>query len=638
MKIWRFISVLLLACMAGACDDDFAGEKNDGNAAGQAKVSFGYEAKTVLKNGGQVRVPVCLDAPVGNVVKVTVKAEEGEANTAIAREGIDFNVPDRVVTIPAGDTLAYLAVDLLDNGKVEADREIKLTITGVYGGEAGMQQSVSLYVVSNTFVEFEKAKWEMYESANVETSSEEVRNGRFVPLTIAGELKETVTIVLEVQDGSAVEPTHFTVEKELVVTPGTTKVNVEVKPVDDDEVNTDRVFILKIKEVRGGNLLIGKTNSSCEVKILSEEILRTLSWEMQSQSQPDKEGILDIPVYLDKTPPAPFKVDIVTDGSTDAVEGVDYEILTSQLELNSAGQAKVRVKVLRNPEVNANRILMLNFANITDETIFIPAKSFTLTIENSDFPSFEKTTMDAIEDEETEAVISIPAVDRERTITLKYSSTENNSGTYFEAPSEVITVPAGATEVRLPLQVKYTLDYPIVSPEFTASIVKVDDFVLENAVNVKWVLVPCDYRKLLGSWVLTDENSDYYGGPVDVEVSSGDTNEERIANFKKRVVCKGILAQNEVATWYIDVNTEKMSGNVILRTRLFTIGGWPILMEYWGVWDVETIPVSLSEDLNRMDWGDYYLTLVYEGFEVAEGENPYAYHLRYLSSVVMTKK
>ncbi len=521
--------MLLLACMAGACDDDFAGEENV-LSTGKAEVSFGYEAKTVLKNAGQVSVPVRLDAPVSNAVKITVKAEDGGTNTIIAREGVDFNLPDRVVTIPAGDTVAYLAVDLLDDGKTDNDREIKLTITGVYGGKVGEQKAVSLYVVSNAFVEFEKTKWETWESANVETSSEEIKNSRFVPLTITGNLREAVTIVLEVQDGSAIEPTHFTVEKEVTVAPGSTQVNVEVKPVDDIEMNEDRVFSLKIKEIRGGNLLIGKTNSSCEVKILSEEILRTLSWGIASQSKADEEDILDIPVYLDKTPLAPFTVDIITVGATDAVEGVDYEILTRQIEMTSARQATVRVKVLRNPEITTDRVLVLNFNKITDETVFASenAGAFTLTIQNSDFPSFEGATLEAIEDEENEVVISIPAVDRQRTITLEYATTEQTPGTYFETPSTTLTVPAGATEVRLPLQVKYTVDFPEVVPEFTASIVKVDDFALEN-INTKLVLAPCHYRKMLGTWRMVSEVPNSMNA-VDIIVSVGE--------FKKKYLCK----------------------------------------------------------------------------------------------------
>ncbi|MDE5611621.1 MAG: hypothetical protein K2I90_06340 [Odoribacter sp.] len=597
MKIWKLISVLLLACLAGACDDDFAGKENDADAVGQAKVSFGYEAKTVLKNGDQVLVPVCLDAPVRNAVKVTFSVLQGDEQTA--REGIDFDLPDKVVTIPAGDTVAYLAVDQLDDRKTDNDREIKLNIAGVYGAGMGEQKSVSLYVVSNAFVEFEKATWETYESANVETSSEEIKHTRFVPLTITGNLREAVTIVLEVQDSSAIEPTHFTVEKEVSVAPGATQVNVEIKPVDDIEMNEDRVFILKIKEVRGGNLLVGKTNASCEVKILSEEILRTLSWGIVSQSKVDEEGILDIPVYLDKIPLASFTADIIAVGPTDAVEGVDYEILTPQIEMTSARQATVQVKILRNPEVNANRVLVLNFNKITDETVFAStsARAFTLTIQNSDFPSFEGATLEAIEDEENEVVISIPAVDRERTLTLEYSTTEQTPGTYFETPSTTLTVPAGATEVRLPLQVKYTLDFPTVVPALTASIVKVDDVPLEN-VNTKLILTPCHYRKLLGTWKLYSDAPDSMS-EGDITVSMGE--------FKKGYRCttESRFCTNVASPLKWNMSYDSATGRIQVvmgeQTNVDTYDGMWVTWYYYGNMNTKAIDTEWEGD-DRLNW------------------------------------
>ena len=103
-----------------------------------------------------------------------------------------------------------------------------------------------------------------------------------------------------------------------------------------------------------------------------------------------------------------------------------------------------------------------------------------------------------------EVSISIPAVDRERIITLEYSSTESVEGTYFTIPAETVVVPAGAESVQLSVDVKYTVEFPTVAPELTVSIVKVDEVVLENAVNTTLVLTPCDYRKLIGDWDFKD--------------------------------------------------------------------------------------------------------------------------------------
>lgn len=524
MKIWKLISLLLLAAFVGACDDDKVSDDetggNGGGSVANVEVRFGYEAKTVLKNAGQVLVPVKLAQVVSNAVKVTVDAEKGDEPTD-AREGIDFNIAEKVVTIPAGDTVAYVNVDLLDNGKADNNRVLKLNITGVYGGKVGTPKSASLHIVSNAFVEFEKTKWETYESANVETSSEEIRNSRFVPLMITGDLTEAATVVFEVTDSTAVEPTHFTVEKELTVTPGTTKVNVEIKPVDDNVVNEDRIFILKIKEIKGGNLLVGKTSQNCEVKIISEEVQRVLSWGITSLERSDEEEVLNIPISLDKVPGDDLKIKVVAVAPTDAVEGVDYEIITKEVTIDNSRQAIVQVKILGDKEVNANRSLVLAFTEITDNTVFVneKAKSFMLSIKNDDFPAFDAEVMDVEEDNNNSITIHLPAVNRDRVITLRYNSSETTLGEYFDTSLTTLPLPANATEVTLPVKVKYTNDFPSVVPILTVQVIKVDNFTLAEAVQADLKLAPCAYRKLLGDWIMNADNPDNCTSPTDATIT-----------------------------------------------------------------------------------------------------------------------
>ncbi len=278
MKTWKLISMLFLAFMLGACDDEPAEGEINGGGTGvleQADVSWGYEAKTVLKKSGFVKIPVKLSHAVNNTVKITVAAEDGDAVT-IAREGIDFNIPEKVVTIPAGDTLAFLNVDLLDDGKVNSNREIKLNITGVYGGgKVSTPKSVSLLIVSNAFVEFEKSQWKTYESA---AFNEAYKSTCLIPLKITGDLQESVTLEIEVIDSTAIEYQHFELKsKKIDVNPGDEIVYVEVIPVDDDEINYDRIFSLTIVPIEGGNMVVGKEKGTCEVTIISEEIMKTAS-------------------------------------------------------------------------------------------------------------------------------------------------------------------------------------------------------------------------------------------------------------------------------------------------------------------------------------------------------------------------
>lgn len=504
MKIWKLISLLLLTAFVGACDDDekWSDNENGGNAGDSetnVEARFGYEAKTVLKNAGQVLVPVKLAKPVSNAVKVTVAAEKGSGDTD-AREGIDFNLPEKVVTIPAGDTVAHLTVDLLDNGKTDNERVVKLNMTGVYGGKLGTPHSASLHIVSNAFVEFGKAKWETWESANVETSSEEVRNSRFIPLTITGEITEPATIVFEVTDSSAIEPTHFSVEKELVVTPGTTTVNVEIKPVDDLEVNDDRIFILKIKEIRGGNLEIGK-NNICEVKIISEEVFRSVAFGITSLSLKDVEKEISLPILLDKPCVNNVEVTVGVAATSTAIEGEDYILETETVVIGNTQKGEIKVRILGDKIENADRTLVLELKNATENvSLSQTAGMCTIDIINNDWEVRLSQKEFVVEEDMGKYALkaSFTPVDRERVLNLEY---ESNNVNYFpiDYPS-VVKIPANQEEIEIDITVGYSLDYPAENPQLKVKFVACDDSDYETPVIATITAEPCLFRRLTGVW------------------------------------------------------------------------------------------------------------------------------------------
>lgn len=522
MKIWKLISLLLLAAFVGACDDDKVSDEENGGTgdagASQVSVDFGYETKTVLKNTGQLLVPVKLEQAVNGVVKVTVDATKGET-AADAREGIDFNLPEKVVTITAGDTIAYLAVDILDNAKAEAEREIKLNITGVYGGKAGSRKSVSIYVVSNAFIEFEKAAWETYESACVEGSGEAIRNSRFVPLMINGDITESATVVLEVIDGTAVEPVHFTVEKELTVTPGTAKINIEIKPVDDDEANDDRVFTIKLKEIKGGNLLIGKTNNQCSVKIISEEVKRTVAFGLKSLDTKDMERTVRIPVFLDKASENEVVVSVDASVLSTAVEDKDYVIENKNVSIGSSLRGEVVVKILGDYIENSDRQLIIELKDATEKVAISQTEGMcTVNILNNDWNIIPVNRV-AVAEEDMGIYLykaKITPVDRERILKLQY---EVGNTAYFSNLPDEVTIPAGESEVAVEVTVGYSPEYPAVTPELKIKYIECDESVYPEPIVGTVQAEPCAYRKLLGAWTMNTGNPDNCKAQTDATIT-----------------------------------------------------------------------------------------------------------------------
>ena len=281
MKLIKYFFVLCALTLGFvACDDDDDNKElpDGGSQVEKVGVAFGETGRTVLRNSSKVQIPIVLEKAAEAMVRVNVAPVVSDKDT-VAEEGIDFNVSEKVINIPAGETTGYLEIDVLDPGKVTKDMTVDIEIKGVYGAgkKAETNQTFRLAITSNAFVEFEKAVWTTYESA---ATNEEYGATCRVPLKVSGELREAATVEITVADSTAKEYEHFElVSKKITIQPGEETVYVELIPKDDKEVNYDRIFSLSLLSVDGSNLTIGQNNTVCEVTIVSEEKMKTISFK-----------------------------------------------------------------------------------------------------------------------------------------------------------------------------------------------------------------------------------------------------------------------------------------------------------------------------------------------------------------------
>ena len=158
MKLTKYLFILSMLFIGFvACDDDENEDPQGGNGSGTAEkvaVSFAETGRTALRNGGQVQIPIRLEKATTETVRVNIGVE-APVDATIAEEGIDFNIEEKVVNIAAGDTVGYVVVDVLDDGKANNDKSVNFTIKSVYGAgvKAEANQSFTLQITSNAFVE-----------------------------------------------------------------------------------------------------------------------------------------------------------------------------------------------------------------------------------------------------------------------------------------------------------------------------------------------------------------------------------------------------------------------------------------------------------------------------------------------------
>lgn len=572
MKTLKFISMLLLAFMFGACDDDPAEEAGNGGGAGSGSpdlvsVSWGIESKSVLKNEGQVQVPVRLSAPADKAVKVTFAAQYSD-NAEIAREGIDFDLPDKVVTFSAGDTLAYLTVDLLDNGKAETDRTVVLKITGVYGGNVGSENTCSLYIMNNAFVEFQYRNRETYESAGTYK----------VPVIVTGDIRRTATFAVRVKEGgTALEGTHFSLpQTEFTLEPGATLAEVGVELIDDDEVNDNRWFELEIVSVTGSNAVIGKSVSVCRVTIVSEEVLKTVSFGAVDLAVKEGEN-LSVPVKLDKAPASGENVEVtfsvkVSDGT---VEGEDFTMEEKTLIFTQGQTEKeLMIQTSDNGLIGADKTIEISFKEVNG-AVFEKTDVCLVTIKNDDFPSFEESSYE-VEEDKGDFVINVilPGVQSDD---LRFSvkiiaGNGCNEGTHYTLETTELVINAGKNQGEVHVNIGHELEWTS-APEFTVYIAGSSDgsIVWDEKVCASVItLRQCGYRKFLGSWTMSSDSPEAMISDGVFEITAGENGNE----FNKRYVCKakaGEFCENVTNTdliWHMDYDKSTKAIKMVMGEKI----------------------------------------------------------------------
>lgn len=591
MKLTKYLFILPMLLLGFlACDDDENGNPVDGNGGISEKVavSFAETGGTVLRNGGQVRIPIVLEKAASDIVRVSVSASAA-VDDADAEEGIDFNLEEKVVNIAAGDTISYLVVNVIDNEEATADKTVDFTINSVYGAgvKNDVNQSYTLQITSNAFIEFEKNYWEMYENALENEVAENIQAGRFIPLTLQGELEAPATVVFEVVDSTAVEPTHFTVEKELTINPGDSDLCLEILPVDDDEANEDRFFMVRMKEVNGEALVLGQRRS-CGVKIISDEVRKEVAWGKAAVTV-NSVGEIEIPVSLDIAPEAPVSMTVLATNSSTAVEGVDYEIVTPQIVFSNAGEQVVKVNILRLVDDYA---LTLEFGPTEDKTVFVDADNASCAISIEGRPSFVESAVSVKEDAGSCVfTVNVPAVPMERTLKLEME-TASGDGSIVTLPVEAVIVPVDASQVSFNVNVGFNADIAAEDlPVVNVKIVGVDDVVLADPVVASMEVLEWPYRRWWGTYTFSFrvwENNSWVGYNAQIVISNaGNTGNNDVYLYAQ--VQSNIFSVQNPYYWFIwDAENETISS---LLMETYIADG---IAHYWYNHSGQNMPVEVT--------------------------------------------
>ncbi|MDR1755711.1 MAG: hypothetical protein LBR65_01960 [Culturomica sp.] len=549
MKRLKFllITVLFPLCFS-ACEDDKKGEEEVSGVipeTNKVEVAFNVEGITVLRNAGVIRVPLALADAAEGEVKLTV-AVAPAVDTRAAKEGYDFQLVEKALSIEAGETQNYVEIQLLNDEQVTEDKEFEVMISSVYGyGKKGTEkQRCKITIVSNSFVEFEKAEWLTWEAASV-SNDEGIRQTCRVPLKITGTVTAPTTLKVGVTDQSAREYTEFYLSsKSITVEPGDEYAYVDVQPVDNSMANPDRRFVLTLESAEGGNLRLGKNNLTCSVVIQSEEIQRVASFLLIETTTTENEPLLELSVELDKVPDEDVTLTFVaTDGT--ALSGGNYELPSTVLLRQGVRRTVLPIAIkddgLCTPDMEFQ--VELVGAEGANTILSEDKNKCTVQIQNRDYPVLSLASSATLpEAPEYTVTVSLenPAP---ADIPLQFVL-EDALGADFELLTPDVTISAGESSADLKIKMAlldkfaasgFTLHLPELFGQAPVEVIK-------TVVEIEEQFAA--YRQLLGTWTHAATRYNNSATPsgiysFDVQLTAGSAEAERAANFGKKFLVRG---------------------------------------------------------------------------------------------------
>ncbi|MDE6395561.1 MAG: hypothetical protein K2K77_09475, partial [Duncaniella sp.] len=202
------------------------------------KVSFKRPAYSLAK--GELVINVTADvAPASDiVVPVSVAA-------AVAKEGTDYTMPVKNVTIKAGETSGSLTIARVDDNVGEDNLELTVNLGQGEGYNLGLRNFVTVTLLSkNGYIL-------SFDEANARINGDQTFTLNVTNMSGYGSLPAADTFTLEVdpEGTTAVEGTHFTVTKSVAIAEKGRNGSFEVKLLKVEE-GKDQV-VLRISEKAG---------------------------------------------------------------------------------------------------------------------------------------------------------------------------------------------------------------------------------------------------------------------------------------------------------------------------------------------------------------------------------------------------
>ncbi len=189
--------------------------------------------------------------------------------TGNATAGVDYHSLSGTITIAAGETVATLDIHPIDNGILEANETVTVTLTQITSGDADISLAAT-HQATITIADNDSAIASI--SASDSVAAEVNNNGQFV-VSISSP-SDTDTVIRYTISGSATAGSDYiALPGTVTILAGSTSATVDVTIIDDLAQESFETLTLQVQSIESGDadITIGPTNTAT-VTITDNEV------------------------------------------------------------------------------------------------------------------------------------------------------------------------------------------------------------------------------------------------------------------------------------------------------------------------------------------------------------------------------
>jgi hypothetical protein len=401
------------------------------------QVAFAVASSSADEGIGQTTIAVTLSQVCIQPVTVTYAVTGGTATGG----GVDYQLPNGVITIPVGQSSGSIVVPIREDALVEGNETVIITLSAPSGAVLGAISSHTLTIIDNDAVAVQVA-------ASDPTASETGHVGSFT-ITRAGSTASALTVNLG-WSGTATKGSDYQDPGATIVIPtGCASVVIPIVAIDDTLQEPTETVVLTLAS--GSGYALGATTTAT-VSIIDNDVVTIAATTPQAaEAATPTAGVFTI--SRTGSTAAALTVSVALTGT--ATLGSDYTASPSATSVTipaGAASATVTVTPINDAIVEGLETVIATLPASTSYTVG-SASSATVQISDDEVPTVTIAATDAVasepgSDTATFTVTRSAATASALTVTYAVSGTATN-GVDYTSLSGTAIIPANATSTTV---------------------------------------------------------------------------------------------------------------------------------------------------------------------------------------------